>query len=458
MKFLNSSPGFIEGRDAILAADNVNYNGENECMIWSVFARRGVGWDAEGGLSSSRNDGNEGFESYPLCIKELKITKKATENIKPGDDVSVEISVVNHKDGTANGVIVTDEIPEGFIYKEGSSGVAVTQQSNTLIFDLGSMASLEEIDFSYVLTSSTDRGSESFFLDEFEGGGISMYADFNTGIDLFNYIDFDSYSPDFSWFIQNVEAENDQFLVMADSWTVIGENPAMRFWTKYETELGFDGGFVEVSTNGFDWEILNEEFISGEYPSAIAYSTIAIPALEAFSGSTDGEWIPSFIDLSAYKGQTVIFRFRFVSDLMAVGDGDNPGWFIDDLEFIDLDMTSAEACVTSDENDMACALTSTIIDSKDATSTEEERINYFSMDLFPNPAGDYVQVSLAAPEITDAILTITTMDGKEIKQEPIRIETSTKTKTIETADLPTGFYILQLTSGEYVTSRKMVIR
>ncbi len=49
MKIQACNPGFQDGRDAILAADKKNFNGENECLIWEVFARRGLGKDASQG-------------------------------------------------------------------------------------------------------------------------------------------------------------------------------------------------------------------------------------------------------------------------------------------------------------------------------------------------------------------------------------------------------------------------
>ncbi len=39
-------PGFIDGRDALLAADMATTGGEDQCMIWEVFAARGLGYNA----------------------------------------------------------------------------------------------------------------------------------------------------------------------------------------------------------------------------------------------------------------------------------------------------------------------------------------------------------------------------------------------------------------------------
>ncbi len=61
MKLQPCSPEFPEARDAILEADMINYNGANECLIWEVFARRGLGYSATAG-------GNEAFDIAPSCI------------------------------------------------------------------------------------------------------------------------------------------------------------------------------------------------------------------------------------------------------------------------------------------------------------------------------------------------------------------------------------------------------
>jgi len=40
-------------------------NGANSCLIWDVFARRGLGWSANQGDSQSRTDQVEAFDTPP---------------------------------------------------------------------------------------------------------------------------------------------------------------------------------------------------------------------------------------------------------------------------------------------------------------------------------------------------------------------------------------------------------
>lgn len=65
MKMQPCSPGFVDGRDAILAADFTLYNGENECLIWEVFANRGLGYSADQGSSNDRQDQVQAFDLPP---------------------------------------------------------------------------------------------------------------------------------------------------------------------------------------------------------------------------------------------------------------------------------------------------------------------------------------------------------------------------------------------------------
>ena len=67
MKLQACNPGFVDGRDAILEADLITNGGENQCLIWEAFARRGLGASATQGSSQSLSDGVEAFDLPPNC-------------------------------------------------------------------------------------------------------------------------------------------------------------------------------------------------------------------------------------------------------------------------------------------------------------------------------------------------------------------------------------------------------
>jgi len=70
LKLQPCNPGFVDGRDAILAADQALYNGANQCLIRDAFARRGLGDNATQGSSADATDGLNDFNvacGPPTC-------------------------------------------------------------------------------------------------------------------------------------------------------------------------------------------------------------------------------------------------------------------------------------------------------------------------------------------------------------------------------------------------------
>jgi extracellular elastinolytic metalloproteinase len=68
MKMQGCFPGFVDGRNGILAADRALTGGENQCMIWAAFARRGLGFSAVQGASDNRDDNQESMDTHPDCV------------------------------------------------------------------------------------------------------------------------------------------------------------------------------------------------------------------------------------------------------------------------------------------------------------------------------------------------------------------------------------------------------
>ena len=111
MKMQPVSPGFIDGRDAILMADQINNGGANECLIWEVFAKRGLGASASQGSSNSRTDQTEAFDIPTIC---------QTATVPPVAEASHQTV------GCGNRVFFTDQstsIPQAWFWDFGDGGV-----------------------------------------------------------------------------------------------------------------------------------------------------------------------------------------------------------------------------------------------------------------------------------------------------------------------------------------------
>lgn len=84
MKLVPCNPGFVDGRNAILIADQALTGGANRCAIWRAFARRGLGSSASQGLVTSLNDGVQAFD-FPLDCQ------TAVEDDPRGFDHALEV-------------------------------------------------------------------------------------------------------------------------------------------------------------------------------------------------------------------------------------------------------------------------------------------------------------------------------------------------------------------------------
>lgn len=67
LKLQNCSPTFLDARDAILLADQVNNNSANHCLIWKAFAKRGMGVNADDGGSHNSVNVTEDFAVPASC-------------------------------------------------------------------------------------------------------------------------------------------------------------------------------------------------------------------------------------------------------------------------------------------------------------------------------------------------------------------------------------------------------
>lgn len=76
LKLQPCSPTFIEGRDAILAAEMNTTNGADRCMIWRTFAKRGLGIGASAGSKTNINDQEESMAVPSDCVL-------STDEVKP---------------------------------------------------------------------------------------------------------------------------------------------------------------------------------------------------------------------------------------------------------------------------------------------------------------------------------------------------------------------------------------
>lgn len=459
MKMQPCDPGFVDGRDAILAADQALFNGDNQCLIWEVFARRGLGINADQGSTFSHTDGMQDFEPLPTCIAELKIKKSVTPFIEAGEAIEVSLLVINHKPEDLSGVLVVDEIPAGTELVAGSTSIPGTVDGNTISFEIGNMAYLDEITITYTLSSSEDLFSTRYFYEDVEASTIGVWVDQQIGTEAPNeweISDLYAYSGDNSFFVESVPEESQQVLQNLFPQLVQGNQPVLRFWQRYDSQAGVDAGLVEISTDdGETWTDLGPLFFKNPYNGPVDYQTFVVPNLEGFSGNSGG-WIDTYADLSPFAGEEVIVRFRYGTNESIA----QLGWFLDDIEIMDLFNYTGEACVTADQGDEACAVAAnrgTLVNSKLPSSVEELAKNSLPLNVFPNPAEDLINIQVGITQRSETTIQVIDLQGR-ILETINTVAEPHQTIVLSVPNWPTGAYFVQVTTEAGKATQKVFLR
>jgi len=101
-------------------------------------------------------------------------------------------------------------------------------------------------------------------------------------------------------------------------------SPALQFTHSFGTEVGYDGGFVQISVDGGAWQTLTAA--SGLNYNVTSYLGFPAGAGIAIFSGTRG-WQTETVNLTPYSGHTVAFRFVFGADASGTG----AGWHLDNF-------------------------------------------------------------------------------------------------------------------------------
>jgi len=129
LKLQPCSPGFVDGRDAILAADVALYGGANQCTIWEAFARRGLGHSATQGSTGSKTDGTEAFDLPPGTA----LFTNSIESLCITEGIQIGLNGGSPSGGTYSGLGVTDDgNGSTYTFNPSVGGVGITTITYTV--------------------------------------------------------------------------------------------------------------------------------------------------------------------------------------------------------------------------------------------------------------------------------------------------------------------------------------
>jgi len=443
LKLQACNPTFIDGRDAILAADEANYEGANQCLIWETFARRGLGIDAQAG-------GNENFDLPLFCSNAIGIEKTGDASADVLDEISYTIEIINGTQASLTEYVITDNLPANTTYVDGSSTCGGTVDNGILTIIVDDVPSLQTISCTYSVQINAGVYSQIGFEDDLENG-LDQWEISGTGAASWAASTANPNSGTTSVFAPDPTTESDQYFMIAESYT-LSDAPALGFYHSYDTEESWDGGVVELRIAGTNtWIDLGDEMLSNGYDGPIQDNPAsAISGRPAFHGNSGG-YVYTLIDLDFYANAEVDIRFRFASDGAVGGDG----WHVDDIQlFSNLVTIENVACVTNQDGDEICDSAETtvfgVISSNENITTNDSRVA-----LFPNPTDNRFSVEVSTVTTQNAVIKVYTTDGKLIFADEFN---TADRYTANMSKYGTGIYFAEIITDELQTVKKLVVR
>ncbi len=336
MKLQPCSPGFIDARNAILLADSLNNAGANQCLIWTAFAKRGLGETAAQGSPTNRSDGTQAFDVPNRCLDINLVTAASPESVVPGGVVTYTATATNNSVNPISAVTVTGQIPAGSTYAAGSATCGGVAGVSSVSLVVGTLPPAQFGTCSYSVIVNQGPGSTIWLDDAFAAGTGQWVIGQSGGL------------PDWSFkaatgalSAAGSATASERRLTTATAVPVTGTKPTLRFRHLFATEFRADGGVVEVSTNGTTWSDVGPFFTRNGYTNQMSSASNPVGVRPGFTGSSLG-FVESVVDLSSYVGSSIFVRFRLGNNATVASDG----WWIDTVRLADEVLVVTDLAVT----------------------------------------------------------------------------------------------------------------
>jgi uncharacterized repeat protein (TIGR01451 family) len=456
LKLQPCSPGFVDVRDAILLADELAYGGNNRCLIWEAFARRGLGYSADQGSGGSRDDNEEAFDLPPLCQDILYLAKTTEQTtVSPGDTIRYEFLISNRSGSLLTGVEIQDELPPQLRYLPDGSACTSTETSTGFALSRDDLPNLR-FDTCQVALLVDPAAAVSRYLsqDSLTGSLTGYQAISQTGSNGWDLLSGQGQRGTPAFFVPNVGADNDQVLMIPPF--TPDTNTVFTFWHRFHTEAGWDGGLVEFQLVGIDttWRDLGAYFVRAGYNNAVGRNNPA-GARSAFGGNSQGYQL-TWAEVGDFAGQPMRVRFRFVSDNNTFEEG----WYIDAVGLLLARTFRNVACVVSDQGEQDCATQAqeTYLVAADLLTSVPAAVRPTAgaLRVYPNPAQEQLTLALSDWSPGNVQITLINLLGQPLWQAERAVGRAAEV-LIPVGTLSPGVYLLRVQQGKTQHLRRVRI-
>ena len=329
MKLQQCSPGFVSGRNAILQADMNLYGGAYRCAILAAFARRGVGINASEGSTSSVNDQ---VVDYTGGSPILELTQNGVVSVPAGQNIIYNNKVVAYCNAISN-YTLRDTLPLNVSFVSATNGGTYNAGTRVVSWPVNLAA---DATGNYGFTVKINTGAYSpanNLIDETVPSTTisAAWTATSTTANVWTAHNLRSYSAPNSFFTPDAALVSDQSLATTNSFALGANPPVLSFRHWYNSESTYDGGVLEISTNGgTTWADIGSANITQNGYNATLSSGFSNPigGRTAWSGNS-GSFIESKVNMLPYANQAnVKLRWRFCSDVSVA----STGWNVDDIK------------------------------------------------------------------------------------------------------------------------------
>lgn len=407
MKLQVCNPGFIDARDAILLADRLNNDGENDYIIWKAFARRGLGWDADGGDPDNRKDGKNGFDLPPKFSGYIGLKMIAPTQINETEPLVYTIEIENASETDFVNVTVVDTVPKELIIDQGSMDCPWHINGQIMTFNIDKLSAGELLSCSFTTNTKPGLYTLKIAEDGAENENEHWTTESVQGKNEWHRQLITRAEGFWAWHVESTSSISDQNLLFEIGQVEVGT--ILSFQHSFNIEKDADGAVVEFSEDGENWMDAGTDFVSGGYNGEVSNSpSNPLNGRKLFTGNSKG-FITSKIDLTRYAGKAISVRFRFASDEKVQKEG----WYVDDLKVGNyLEVTNRVHAQISDKKS-SHQVTTVILDNDSTNSLFDWKQQKSLAQLFPNPVVQIAHIYL--PEIHEtATLSICSIDGRQV--------------------------------------------
>ncbi len=379
MKLAPLGPTPISERDAMIAAIIASGTDADLADAWAGFAVRGFGASASiqalGGISTSGTNTVRVTEAFDL--PNLSQTPEITVSDdsfgdddgypEPGEEVLLRVPIKNATGTTAADVTIqigNDNSVISFGALSGISsaeiGVRYTVPSEsicgaTIPITININSSLGPV--SFLRSIFVGNPAATVAGENFDGVGAPVLPNGWTAATVLGGINFvnSTISPDSApnvLYARNPTTVGGGTDLTAPPVSVTSAAATVMFRNSYNTENGWDGGVLEISIAGGEYQdflAAGGTFVQNGYNGILGGGrNNPIASREGWTGNSGG-YITTIAQLPASaNGKIINLRWRFGADDNTAGIGPDPGWRIDTVTLSGAGFVTSFACQVTD--------------------------------------------------------------------------------------------------------------